>query len=1240
MSIVLKNEFDIFSCPLDSWALIEASAGTGKTWTIGALYLRLLLEKHLEVKEILVVTFTRAATDELRDRIRNRIAGALAYLDGRITETHDEFVKLLLDKLSSKGYSIDEMATHLRLAFQSFDQAAIFTIHGFCQRALTLSAFSSGKAFSIKVEKDDSELIQEVTNDFWRRHISGSELPFVFSYWLEKKQFAPDKLATLLKQHLAKPLATVKWPDTNQTETSHIVDQLNSVFEKASVCWMEEKEQIVTLLKTKYMDGALNKKTYSLSVIENTITAFDQFFAEENALTLVGDHKKFLYLATSKLENKTNKHHDVPQHRFFNLVDSLVNTSNELETALEIARYDLIKRFLPEAIASLKAKKQEQHTFAFHDMLTNLDEALRDPQIPWLADTIRKQFPTALIDEFQDTDPLQYAIFSAIYRKPGTPVFFVGDPKQAIYRFRNADLHTYLIAKKEIKNHYTLAENHRSLPGLINACNTLFSTHDRIFLQEGLDFKPVRPGKRLLPPLKDTSSATVDKTSELRIWMLPDTDESRLSHANAKKHAIEAVADEIARLILSGRNGTCTLGKRPVGAGDIAVLVRSHNDAELVRQTLTNRGIGSVSFSQENVFLSREAQELEYVLHAMITPHDTALLMAAASTEMMGLDSLAIESLTDNEIALSECVEQFRKYHQSWLTYGINYALQCFFDKEGVTARLLALPDGERRLTNLRHLTELITRESKLHNTPDALIRWYHSQRENGRHAEEDELRLETDQNLVQVITLHRSKGLEFPFVFCPFLWSNTFQNSKTSEDGVEYHENDKTIIDYQALTEEGKEIVKRKTAFENAAENMRLIYVALTRAIYRCYLVAGCYTIRNSVKQSQRSLLNWMVAGNGFSPEKWLFANNNKKTDALPLPINQISKAWKELEHRCSPHIHVTPLPTPVYETLNEEKEQEETLTVKIFNKTLNICWRMNSFSGLIRNATDETKADDHDERIIIRNSESSTIFPTLEKDDILLFPKGTYAGSCLHAVFENATFTDETTWEAAAKTALTRYPQKQDEPLLDNIKTEIEPLQAMVIKMLKDVTATPLPGGITLNKVTNEHRLVEWPFCLSSTALSAKQMNQLAKQCGYTVPQLAFDDMTAYLNGFIDLVFEANGQFWLLDWKSNHLGYAQQDYETHQIEKAMAEHGYHWQYLLYTVALHRYLALKIPNYDYRQHFGGVFYLFVRGVRPEWRCNNGTPSGVFFHKPKWSVIERIDNLFKQMTLLEKESRS
>ncbi|EEO27558.1 exodeoxyribonuclease V subunit beta [Oxalobacter paraformigenes] len=1239
------NEFDVFSCPLYGWRLIEASAGTGKTWNIGGLYLRLLLEKKREVREILVVTFTRAATDELRDRIRSRIGRALAYLEGRAADTDDGFVEKLLEKRMAAGDDPQEMTALLRLAFQSFDQAAIFTIHSFCQRALALSAFSSGQAFSVKAEADDSELVREAVNDFWRRHVAGGRLSPALSAWLEKKRFTPDRLEALLRRHLARPLATVKWPETAPEAPEAAEDgsgKLEATFHMAASCWTSEKETVKALLKDAAERNVLYRNRYKAPAIESAARAFDRFFAAGNAFAMIGNTAKTELMADTRLSGSTKKGQTVPRHPFFGMADRLIETCRKRENALEAARYGLLKRFLAEATVSLKEKKRERRTIAFDDMLANLYEALNDPGMPWLAEAVRMQFPAALIDEFQDTDPLQYAIFSAVYREPESPVFLVGDPKQAIYSFRNADLHTYFAARENLDAlaRYSLAENHRSVPELIAACNTLFSVNKRAFLQDGLDFVPVRPGKRELPVLTDESGDGPGPFPALCVWMLGQENGEWLKRSAARKQALEAMADEVARLINAGKAGKLAIGGRPAGAGDVAVLVRSHREAAMVRQALARRGIGSVSLSQESVFQSREARELECLLFAMLTPDDESLLMAAVSTEMIGLDAGAIEALAGDEAALSGWIGRFGQYRRAWRENGAACALRWLIHREGVVSRLLAFADGERRLTNLMHLLELVGRESGTENAPDSLMRWYAERREGKKKAEEEELRLETDRHLVQVMTLHRSKGLEFPFVFCPLLWDNFPRRGNETGEGLEYHEGHATVVDYRKLADDEQETVRKNAALERAAEDMRLIYVALTRAVYRCYLVAGCYvrvtrrgeSETKTTTESRKSLLNWLVAGDGFAPPDWLAAKDGKKEETVLLPEpEQIGSAWESLASRC-PHIAVTALPDSVGATVDASDETATLLTAARFDKTVGTGWRMNSFSGLMRNAVDDTETGDHDERALFAGLSglSENRPEALPANDILLFPKGTYAGSCLHAVFENADFTDESTWEKAVESALKQFPQRVGGKLLSGAEEGQAVLKGRALKMLGDVMATPLPDGICLGNVGNGRRLTEWPFCLAAARLSAKRLNRLVKKSGYAVPELAFDDMTAYLNGFVDLVFEMDGRFYLLDWKSNHLGYRPEDYGIARIETEMAEHGYHWQYLLYTVALHRYLSGRLPDYDYGRHFGGVFYLFVRGVRPDWKNGDGTPSGVFFHKPGQETVEAIDRLLKQ----------
>lgn len=1230
------DEFDVFNCPLSGRVLIEASAGTGKTWNIGGLYLRLLLEKQLEVKQILVVTFTRAATAELRDRIRGRIDKALSYLNGTDDLADDTFLLELIGRQLDAGGLETELASRLQLAFESFDQASIFTIHSFCQQALATTAFSAGAAFTVRTETDDGEMVLEAVQDFWRRHIADGHLSPAFSAWLDKKRITPEKLALLLRRHLRKPLAQVRWPDgvdaARNRDDNPDAMTLVQAFHEARVCWDECREEVLEVMASSSAD--LNQQRYKPAAIESAFGAFDRLFATGDPFGMVDSVGKTELLTTSKLAASTKKDRTTPEHLFFGLAETLVIECQQTEADLSIAWMRLLKRFLEETAASLKAKKQEKRVVAFDDMLTDLYKALHNPDLPWLPGVLRQQFPAALIDEFQDTDPLQYAIFRSIYGESDLPVFMVGDPKQAIYSFRNADLHTYFAARAEVDYHYTLPENHRSISGLIDACNTVFSVNSRAFLQSGLDFLPVRRGNREQPELLDLSAT--EPASSLTIWRLPDENGEWIERSRAKERSVEATADEIARLLNASAEGKLAIGGKPVCAGDMAVLVRSHREAAMMGEALSRRGIGSVSLSHDSVFASREARELESVLAALLSPGSESLLKAALSTEMLGLDASEMAALSDDEVRLSGWFERFEQYRNSWISNGIAYALRYLLDREEVVKRLLALPDGERRMTNLMHLAELLNRESENNDAPDALLRYLAEKREGDKTGEEEELRLETDRNLVQIMTVHRSKGLEFAFVFCPLLWDGYSRRRPDTLDGIEYHDDERLVIDYREMDRETSQAIKNNQAIEVAAESLRLIYVALTRAVYRCYLVAGCYSRSNEklkTAESQRSLLNWLVAGDGFSPDEWVVADSRKKEDDVAAGRNAIEQAWKTLEKRCR-DIRLADLPENRALALDSEESGLDTLEAKKFDGMIASRWRMNSFSGLMRNASELTESGDHDEYVVTEQDDGSAATETsgtgwsaIAADDILRFPKGTFAGSCLHAMFEKADFTDRSSWDEAIESALQQFPQPLRPVAGEDGKTVMGDLKAMTANMMEDVLNTPLRNGIVLSSIPNGKRLTELPFCLSEAPISARSFNALFNRFSYPVPQLVFDDMNAFLNGFIDLVFEHDGRFYVLDWKSNVLGVQRENYGPVSVAAAMAEHGYHWQYLLYTVALHRFLSLRLPDYDYDRHVGGALYLFVRGVRPNWRNDDGTPAGVFFDRPDRSVIEAIDRL-------------
>ncbi|MBS1170263.1 MAG: recB [Burkholderiaceae bacterium] len=1199
-----STPLDVFTCGLDGINLIEASAGTGKTWNICGLYLRLLLERQLDVQKILVVTFTNAATAELRDRIRSRLAEMRSHLHDK--PSTDAFICQLADVLEKQHHIARKtLLERLELALQTFDEASIFTIHGFCQRALSDAAFAAGQAFALELSPDDSGLLLEVVHDFWREHIAGETMDATLAACLLQRKDTPQKFARLLKRHLAKPLATVKWPEAGTAKPDSAA--LVNAYAAANCIWQARRSEIIG----KLVDAAdaLKQTSYKEAQILNAAANFDTYFNARNPLSgdTPGEKLKLFRASSLAVGAGTKKGKTPPDDDFFALTETLLAEREQLEQTLQLARLNLIRRMIEFCTFEIRRRKRERRLLAFDDILHNLYAALTGGDNPWLAESLRQRFPAALVDEFQDTDPLQFAIFDAVYGAGEHPLFLVGDPKQAIYRFRNADLDTYLAAKQQAGNIYSISHNQRSSAGLIGALNRLFSANPQAFMLPGLDFIQAGIGQKPRKAFDDRSGQPAD----LQLWLLPGGDEI-LDRRAAKQHAIDSTAAEIARLLNAASEGSIAIAGQPLRAGDIAVLVRSHQQGSAIRRALMRLGIGSVELSQESVFASPEAEEIERVLAAIWSPSRLSLLRAALATELLGCDAAQLAEISANEALLMQHIRHFSDYRELWLMRGIGFVYRRLLAEEGISAKMLRLPDGERRLTNLLHLGELLHQAAEQHPSPDALLRWLQTQRSETGADEAAQLRLESDQNLVQILTIHKSKGLEFPIVFCPFLWDG-HRNNRNGIEGLEYHdEQGQTVIDYRPEPDDCTAITE-KIQLESDAENLRLIYVALTRAVYRCYLIAGTYTTsafgRASTSQSTRSLLNWLVAANGLSPGVW-----QKNT----LATEEIEQAWRRLAEPGS-GIALAPLPQDKAQRFQNEVPAVETLVCQPLPKSISAGWRISSYSGLSRGAVHDNAASDHDVLLpgLVTEPTPSVDLPAR---DILSFPKGTNAGDCIHKVFELCDFTAPNSWQDAVMRALSEHPQASDD---SSSAENAQHWPDMLQQMLTNVLATTLPDGIVLGNIGQHQRLTELGFHLPAAGLSATALNQSLQRLGYPSPRLSFSHLQGYLKGFIDLVFEHNGRFYILDWKSNHLGHTQQHYSHDAMAEAMAHHGYHLQYLLYTIALDRYLTRRLRGYRYDVHFGGVMYLFVRGVRPEWQ-----DSGVYFHRPDEQTIRQLEALF------------
>lgn len=1166
------------SCPLHGIINIEASAGTGKTYNLCLLYERLVVEKGLPVNQILVVTFTEAAAAELRDRIYRRLHATVHAPD-----------------------TPPPARQRIAAALLAFDDAAIFTIHGFCHRALTRLAFAAGQPLVAGEVVSGDDLLQQVSEDFWRRQVlplAGLEARSLSN----NTAFSPQSLARALRDTLARPLAQrrpeiTSLPAFNSASYQRLLHELQQA-------WEQEADPARQVIIQALLEKQLNGNKYREASVTKAWAAWQALIAGNppNATLLESAHR----LTASRLKDGCNKGCSPPAHPLFTAFDHAFPPLGECAAYLDSLPARLLLQLVAEAPTRLEALKASRRVLTFDDMLHNLYRALAGAeQLPGLAEQLRQAYPAALIDEFQDTDPLQLAIFRTLYddgRADGGPLFLVGDPKQAIYSFRGADLHTYLAAKQRAHHHYLLGHNQRSTQSMIDAVNALFEANPDAFRIPGLSFHPVSKGEKAIPSLNDASAMPMPA---LAFWPLEEALAGETaSKADIQLACAQASATEIVRLLTAADAGQITLGERPLQPGDIAILVRSHAQGKRMKEALTAAGISAVELSDASVFASFEAEEMRTILHAIIEPGRTRLLRAALATVLLGQNSSQIEAINGDENALGTLSTQFASYRQRWLEQGFAAMWQQVLSEHSVMARLLQLPHGERRATNLAHLSELSSAESRLRPGMEALLHWLTAQSSaRGGTSATAQLRLESDENLVRIITKHRSKGLQYPIVFCPFLWDDG-NPSRLLQSSIplRYHDADgQTILDF-APGAFAYDTARR----EAEEERLRLIYVALTRAIYRCYAVGGVANTSRSSGPS--SLLNWLVAGKGIPVEDW------SRTGKEPTPDREsVRQAWQKLA-RTNPDA----LGFMTWPERRSILSLRSTTSAPIYraretSRRLRPAWLQHSFSSLLRLST--PAVDDHGDLMPAQAIEPCP--EHIPSTDILHFPRGTRAGDCIHTLLERVDFAADTRhWRPLIEETLRHY-LPSPEPLKE---TRVHMLQ----NWLGDLFATELLPGLRLRNIPPQLRLSELAFHFPAQALSAGQLTEVLQKLGRTPPSLGFEAFSGFLRGSIDLVFAHDERYYVVDWKSNYLGHEAADYRNPALDGVIRQHAYDLQALLYQLALHRSLRHRLgPAYDYERHFGGALYLFIRAVRPGW-----PGSGIWHWRPQENDMAALDRLF------------
>ncbi|KOO04006.1 exodeoxyribonuclease V subunit beta [Vibrio nereis] len=1185
--------------PLHGARLIEASAGTGKTFTIAGLYLRLLLghgcpdTKHqvpLTVDQILVVTFTEAATAELRDRIRARIHDArLAFARGK---SSDPVIEPLLEEVVDH----QQAAEILLQAERQMDEAAVFTIHGFCQRMLTQNAFESGSRFNNEFVTDESHLKAQIVADYWRRNFY--PLPIHLAGEVRRIWASPAALLADVNNYLT-GLPLKLTVEAMQGSLAELHQENLQRIDELKALWRKDQDDYLALIS----DSDINKRSYTKKSLPTWLEAVNVWAASETTSYDYPD--KLEKFAQSTLNEKTPKG-TPPTHAVFAAIDVFIAEPVSLKAPLLAHAIEHCRDMLAQA-------KQQKQWLSFDDLLTNLSAAIDSDDSEQLTERIRTLYPVAMIDEFQDTDPLQYSIFSRIYlNNPECGLFMIGDPKQAIYGFRGADIFTYIKARNQVSSHFTLGTNWRSSADMIAAVNQVFDLPDSPFIyDDDIPFHPVNHSPKAQQRIWTMGG---QKQPALTYW-LQEAEEKPLPKGDYLKAMAKATADQIQEILSASQEQQAYFesekGKQPIQAGDIAVLVRTGNEGRMVKQALAKQGIASVYLSnRDSVFISTMAQDIQRLLQAVLTPENDRALRASLASELFALDAGTLDKLNNDENEWENAINEFKEYRRLWVQRGVLPMLRSVMSKRHIAERLLEEENGERALTDIMHIGEQLQQASQDLDSDHGLLRWLAqaiSDADNGLGGSDDQIqRLESERNLVQIVTIHKSKGLEYDLVFLPFVLSYR----EASEAKYYDAKLDRTVLDIT-----GQDTALAQADKERLAEDLRLIYVALTRAVYGCFV--GAAPIRNGRSTKEPTGVHRSAMG-------CLLQNGQEGgISDLTQVLQQQAQALDCVTLADLPDEQESP-----FALLQSEKVH---LSARELQNEIDRNWRITSYSGLIKQGHSQHGDDALTDlmRLDVDSSGEDEQEELVEPEQsIFTFPRGARPGTFLHSLFEEVEFTQPASSEDNTQMIVSLMESEQlDESWLPILQTLID-----------TVLATPLDGkSIVLNQKQPSQRLVEMEFLLPIEVLASPALNRVIQRhdpLSAKAGDLGFQTVQGMLKGFIDLVFEHNGKYYVLDWKSNYLGDDVSHYHGAALQAAMADHRYDLQYQIYALALHRFLRSRLPDYDYQQHFGGVYYLFLRGMDGE------SDNGIFSAKPTLEFLQDMDRLIDGLPLDTKHNSS
>lgn len=1204
----MSELLDALRFPLHGTRLIEASAGTGKTWTIAALYLRLVLGhggedgfgRALAPPEILVMTFTRAATRELSNRVRERLIEAAAYFRGE-RGPGDDMLAALVASYASDGERM--VAAHrLVMAAETMDEAAIFTIDAWCQRMLREHAFDSGSLFDEELVSDEQPLFEDAANDYWRQNVyplNAGALEIVLASWpdvgvLKNKvrdlvrrvatlgQVPEESLAALIERELKAQAAQLVRLKEGWHERAGLMEQwIAAQRELAPKAFNGNKLRPDSLLK--WFDALRTwAQDVALHMPELTDTAWHRLTPDG-----IADAFSKGFCA------------DIPD--CFNFTTDLWEALKAIDPVAHA-----LQRHAAASIARRMAElKKRSRQFGFADMLERLKSALEGSNGEALRQRIIDQFPVAMVDEFQDTSPDQYRIFNLLYRVADNDrargLFLIGDPKQSIYGFRGADIHSYLEARRATQGrHYQLGTNYRSTTALVEAVNRLFLYAEGSGERPGFAAGAFRFRKGDVNPLPYDAVAARGRSQELvgvagpyQALAVCTTVRDDLKADDYREFFAHHSAEHIVRLLNDpavGFQDGATF--RRLLPADIAILVRDRREAWAIRRALEQRKVASVYLSdKDSVVDSDEAFDVLRWLHAVANPLDGALARAAFATRTAGLSLAELAHISSDELAWEARIEQLKTLHVLWQRQGVLAMLRRFIHDLGLPATLLQAAGGERRLTNLLHLAELLQSASGQLDGEQALIRWFGEQvAGQGEGGDERVLRLESDAELVKVVTVHKSKGLEYPLVYLPFAVTAR-KTERRNRSFFEYVGRDGVRRIDLGLSDEALDAVDRA----RIEEDLRLLYVALTRARHFLWLgVAALAGRKSGENKLHESALGYLLTGGS------------------PIAAADMLERWEQLRDGLAAIDLQTLEPAEGTTILARSELRAPLVDAARFQGSFERNWTVGSFTSLTRQtgappmrAQEETLLEEDDKPLPLRTDDAPWH----------RFPRGSVPGNFLHEQLE---------WMGQEGFALADDPQFAQRLGQRCERAGWGHRQEDAIAWLRIVALTRLPPlGAALAEVGA--LLPEMEFWFPSEQLSSARLDRLCTERllqGTPRSALPERELHGMLKGFADLVFEHQGRYWVLDYKSNSLGAGDSAYGKAAMAAGMAAHRYDIQGAVYMLALHRLLKTRLGEaYDPETQLGGAIFLFLRGIA------NTHTHGCYVLEPDLGLLDGLDAL-------------